>query len=121
MEREKLLAEYRATLESLIEKTKYVYSKNFYELDEITKEKYVKDKMATEGHLNTLCSLLWNGKPTLDNGLMNLFGLGILGSMFNYGSFGNSSSSSIDALAKQIEEDSKKEQDKDKVYAIPEN
>lgn len=117
MEREKLLAEYRATLESLIEKTKYVYSKNFYELDEITKEKYVKDKMATEGHLNTLCSLLWNGKPTLDNGLMNLFGLGILGSMFNYGGFG-SSSSSIDALAKQVEEDKKNEQEK--VFAVPE-
>lgn len=110
MEREKLLEEYEATLNSLIEKTKYVYSSDFYELDEITKEKYIKDKMATEGHLNTLCSLLWNNKPTLDNGLMNLFGLGILGSMFNYGGFGNSSSSSIDALAKQVEEDKKKEE-----------
>ena len=41
---------------------------------------------------------------------MNLFGLGIIGSMFNYGGFGNSSSLSIDALAKQIEEDKKKEE-----------
>jgi hypothetical protein len=122
MEREKLLEEYKATLDSLIEKTKYVYSSDFYELDEITKEKYIKDKMATEGHLNTLCSLLWNNKPTLDNGLMNLFGLGIIGSMLNYGGFG-SSTPNTDFLKKTTDEDKKNEQggEEEKVYMIPQN
>ena len=49
-------------------------------------------------------------KMQFDNGLGNMFALGILSSLFNYGGFGNSSSSSIDALAKQIEEDKKKEE-----------
>lgn len=117
MEREKLLAEYKVTLESLVEKNRFVYSEEFYNLDEFDKQKYQKDKMATEGHLGTLCNILWGNKVQFDNGLGNLFGLSILSSMFNYGGFG-SSSSSIDALAKQVEEDKKNEQEK--VYAVPE-
>ena len=34
MEREKLLEEYKVTLESLVEKTQFVYSEEFYKLDE---------------------------------------------------------------------------------------
>ena len=81
MEREKLLREYEATLESLVEKTRFVYSEEFYELDEFEKQKYTKDKMATEGHLNTLSTLLWAKVPQL-NSVTDLFALGILGSMF---------------------------------------
>ena len=81
MEREKLLQEYETTLDSLIEKTRFVYSEEFYELDEFEKQKYTKDKMATEGHLNTLSTLLWAKVPQL-NSVTDLFALGILGSMF---------------------------------------
>lgn len=90
MEREKLLEEYKVTLDSLVEKTKFCYSEEFYKLDEFDKQKYQKDKMATEAHLGTLCNLLWGEKYQLgNNGLFDLFGLGIIGSMFNGGGFGS--------------------------------
>lgn len=81
MEREKLLQEYEATLDSLIEKTKFVYSEDFYELDDFEKQKYTKDKLATEGHLNTLCSLLWSNTPQFGN-VSDFISLGIISSMF---------------------------------------
>ena len=115
MERERLLEEYKVTLESLVEKTKFVYSEEFYKLDEFDKQKYQKDKMATEAHLGTLCNLLCGEKFQFgNNGLFDLFGLGIIGSMFNGGGFG-SSTPSMDYLKKTIEEDEKKEQ----VFNIP--
>ena len=89
MEREKLLQEYEVVLDSLVEKTKFVYSKDFYELDEFEKQKYNKDKMTTEAHLSTLCELLWGKKMQFDNGLGSMFALGILSSMFNGGGFGS--------------------------------
>lgn len=89
MEREKLLEEYKVTLESLVEKTKFVYSEEFYKLDEFEKQKYNKDKMTTEAHLSTLCELLWGKKMQFDNGLANMFALGILSSMFGGGGFGS--------------------------------
>lgn len=92
MKREKLLEEYKVTLESLVEKTKFVYSEEFYKLDEFEKKKYQNDKMTTEAHLVTLCNLLWGEKFQLNNnGLFDLFGLGIIGSLFNGGSIGNTS------------------------------
>lgn len=103
MEREKLLEEYKAVLESLVEKSKFVYSEEFYKLDELEKQKYQKDKMTTEAHLSTLCELLWGKKMQFDSGLGNLFALGILGSMFGYnGGFG--SSNGADYLKKTLEE-----------------
>ena len=88
MEREKLLEEYNVTLESLVEKTKFCYSEEFYKLDEFDKKKYQNDKMTTEAHIGTLCNLLWGEKYQLgNNGLFDLFGLGIIGSMFNGGGF----------------------------------
>lgn len=84
MEREKLIKEYEATLESLVEKTKFVYSEAFYALDEFEKQKYTKDKMATEGHLGTLCNLLW-GKTQQIGNVTDLFALGIISSMFGNG------------------------------------
>lgn len=99
MEREKLLEEYEVTLDSLVEKTKFVYSKDFYELDEFEKQKYNKDKMTTEAHLSTLCEILWGKKIQFDNGIGNMFALGLLSSMFGGGMFGGSSAS----LAKTIE------------------
>ena len=89
MEKEKLIKEYEATLESLVEKTKFCYSEEFYKLDEFDKQKYQKDKMATEGHLSTLCNLLWGAKIQLNSGLADMFALSMLGSMFNGGSLGS--------------------------------
>lgn len=88
MEMEKLLEEYKVTLERLVEKTKFVYSEDFYKLDEFDKQKYQKDKMATEGHLSTLCNLLWGAKIQLNSGLADMFALSMLGSIFNGGVFG---------------------------------
>lgn len=116
MEKEKLLEEYKVTLESLVEKTKFCYSEEFYKLDEFDKQKYQKDKMATEGHLSTLCNLLWGAKIQLNSGLADMFALSIIGSMFNGGSFG-SNTPSMDYLKKTIEEDENKE--KEQVFAIP--
>lgn len=116
MEREKLLEEYKVTLESLVSKTKFIYSEEFYKLDEFEKQKYNKDKMTTEAHLSTLCELLWGKKMQFDNGLGSMFALGILSSMFNGGGFG-SSTPSMDYLKKTIEEDENKE--KKQVFAIP--
>lgn len=87
MEREKLLEEYAVTLASLVEKTKFVYSEEFYALDEFEKQKYNKDKMATEAHLGTLCNVLWSKIPQISS-VTDMFGLAILSSMFG-SSFGS--------------------------------
>ena len=102
MEREKLLEEYKVTLESLVSKTEFIYSEEFYKLDEFEKQKYNKDKMTTEAHLSTLCELLWGKKMQFDNGLGSMFALGILSSMFG-GGWG-SQSTSTDYLKKTLEE-----------------
>lgn len=117
MKKEKLIKEYEATLESLIEKTKFVYSDEFYKLDEFDKKKYQNDKMTTEAHLGTLCNLLWSEKFQFgNNGLFDLFGLGIIGSMFNGGGFG-SPLPSADFLKQKPEEDENKEEKQ--VFNIP--
>ena len=117
MEREKLLEEYKVTLESLVEKTKFCYSEEFYKLDEFDKKKYQNDKMTTEAHLGTLCNLLWGEKFQFgNNGLFDLFGLGIIGSMFYGGGFG-STAPSMDYLKNPTENDESKE--KEQVFAIP--
>lgn len=116
MEREKLLDEYKVTLDSLVEKTKFCYSEEFYKLDEFEMQKYNKDKMSTEAHLSTLCNLLWGEKFQFgNNGLFDLFSLGIIGSMFNGGGFG-SPLPSVDFLKQKLEEDENKE--KEQVFAI---
>ena len=117
MEREKLLEEYKVTLESLVSKTEFIYSEEFYKLDEFEKKKYQNDKMTTEAHLGTLCNLLWGEKFQIgNNGLFDLFGLGIIGSMFNVGGFG-SMPYGADYLKKTLDEDEKK--NKEQEYAIP--
>ena len=114
MEREKLLEEYKVTLESLVSKTKFIYSEEFYKLDEFEKQKYNKDKMTTEAHLSTLCELLWGKKMQFDNGLGNMFALGILSSMFG-GGWG-SPSTSTDYLKKALGDE---KENKEQVFAIP--
>ena len=117
MEREKLLEEYKVTLESLVSKTKFIYSEEFYKLDEFEKQKYTKDKMATEGHLSTLCNLLWGEKFQIgNNGLFDLFGLGIIGSMFG-GGWG-SPSTGTDYQKKALDETENK--NGEETYVIPE-
>ena len=100
MEREKLLEEYNVTLESLVSKTEFIYSEEFYKLDEFEKQKYNKDKMTTEAHLSTLCELLWGKK--MQFGLGSMFALGILSSMFG-GGWG-SPSTGTDYLKKTLDE-----------------
>ena len=104
MEREKLLKEYKVTLDSLVEKTKFCYSEEFYKLDEFDKKKYQNDKMATEGHLSTLCNLLWGAKFQM-NGLSDMMGLTLLSYMLGSG-FGFPSSTqnlpSIDNLNEML-------------------
>ena len=108
MKREDLLKEYEVTLNSLVEKTRFVYSESFYALDEFEKQKYNKDKMATEAHLSTLCELLWGKKIPQLGGFGDALMLGFLGSMFS-GSMGfGSPSPSVDYLKKNLEEDAKK-------------
>jgi hypothetical protein len=111
MEREKLLEEYKVTLESLVEKTKFVYSEEFYKLDEFDKQKYQKDKMATEGHLSTLCNLLWGAKFQM-NGISDMMGLTLLSYMLGSG-FGFPSSTqnlpSIDNLNEMLGKTNKDE------------
>lgn len=102
MEREKLLEEYKVTLESLVEKSKFIYSDDFYKLDDFDKQKYQKDKIATETHLSTLCNILWGDKIPPMGGLGEMFALGFLGSMFNYGG-GFGSSSNFDYLKKELD------------------
>ena len=116
MEREKLLEEYKVTLESLVSKTEFIYSEEFYKLDEFEKQKYNKDKMTTEAHLSTLCELLWGKKMQFDNGLGNMFALGILSSMFG-GGWG-SPSIGTDYLKKALDDE---KENKEEVYAIPLN
>lgn len=108
MEREKLLEEYRVTLESLIDRTSFVYSEEYYKLDEFDKQKYQKDKMTAEAHLNTLCEILWGNKVQLDNGFSNLFALAIISSMF--GGF-PSNSKNFDYIKKTLDEETKKAQE----------
>lgn len=93
MERKNLLNEYKVTLESLVEKTKFVYSEEFYKLDEFERKKYINDKMATEGHLSTLCNVLWGNTPQL-GGLADMMGFAIISSMLG-NSFGFPSSSQL--------------------------
>ena len=111
MERKKLLEEYKVTLDSLVEKTKFCYSKEFYKLDEFDKKKYQSDKMATEGHLSTLCNLLWGAKFQM-NGLSDMMGLTLLSYMTG-GGFGFPSSTpnlpSIDNLNEILDKANKDE------------
>ena len=104
MEREKLLEEYKVTLESLVEKTRFCYSEDFFKLDEFDKQKYQKDKMATETHLSTLCNLLWGAKIQFGGGLTDMFALGIISSMFNWNGL-STTPSSVDYLKKTIDDD----------------
>ncbi len=118
MEREKLLEEYKVTLESLIEKTKFCYSEEFYKLDEFDKKKYQNDKMTTEAHLDTLCNLLWGEKVQFGGGVTDMFALGIISSMFGYNGLWGGNTSSTDYLKKALDDEKEKQ---DEVYVIPTN
>ena len=115
MDREKLIEEYKVTLGSLVSKTGFIYSEEFYKLDEFEKQKYNKDKMTTEAHLSTLCELLWGKKMQFDNGLGSMFALGILSSMFG-GGWG--SPTGTDYLKNALDDE---KENKEEVYAIPLN
>lgn len=102
MEKKDLMNEYKVTLESLVSKTRFIYSEEFYKLDDFEKQKYNKDKMTTEAHLSTLCELLWGKKVQFDSGLGNMFALSLISSMFNGGGFG-SSPLPLDTLKKELD------------------
>jgi len=88
--------EHKELVQTLLEKTKFIYSKEFYTLDETEKQKYIKDKMATEGHLSTLSNLLWCKQPQA-NGLGDFFALSLISSMFGNG-FSSSMSPSVESM-----------------------
>lgn len=96
MERETLLKEHKELVNTLLEKTQFIYSEEFYALTETEKQKYIKDKMATEGHLSTLSNLLWSETPQF-NGLGDFFALGLISSMFGNG-FSSSMPPSIESM-----------------------
>ena len=108
MERKKLLQEYKDTLNSLVEKTKFVYSEKFYKLSDLDRQKYTKDKMATEGHLGTLCNLLWGNTQT-PSSITDFFALGIISSMLG-SPFGYQNNTTVQA--EKLDE---------KDFAVPEN
>lgn len=81
MERWQLQHEKNNLLESLIEKTNFVYSEKFYSLSELDRQKFLEEKIAEEAHLNSLCNLLWNKEPT-KIGLQNIMFMSMLGSSF---------------------------------------
>lgn len=99
MEREQLLQEYEATLNSLIEKTKFVYSEKFFALDDFEKQNYQRDKTTTEGHLSTLCNLLWSDKNRASGGFSDLFPLMLISTMFGSSGLLNSSGSTTQQKA----------------------
>ena len=84
MKKETLIEEYKTTLNSFIEKIKFIYSEEFYKLDYFEQQRYVKDKFATECHLNSLSELLWQ-KDNTTNPFNNFFTIGLLSSIFGNG------------------------------------
>ena len=102
MKKEDLLQEYGELLNVLVEKTKFIYSEEFYALSDFEKQKYTKDKMATEGHLNTLCNLLWSETPQFGS-IADYFGLALISSMFGNNSGFGSLTSGTDLLKKELE------------------
>lgn len=119
MQREKLLVEQNSTKLALVDKINFIFSERFYELSETERKRYLADKNATEAHLSTLSNLLWAGdRMDCNTDMLSLF---FLTTMFNGGSaWGGSSTSSLDCLKKQLEEENKeKEHDKDEHYAVP--
>lgn len=88
MDKEKLLQEHKAVIESLIEKLKFIHSEDFDKLDENEKQKIMTNKMANEGYLNSLSSMLW-AQTHQANNAPDIFPLLLFMLMFN--NMGNSS------------------------------
>ena len=65
--------------------------------------------MATEGHLSTLCNILWGAKIQLNSGLADMFALSIIGSMFNGGGFGTTPMPKLEEKDFDVEEENKAE------------
>lgn len=83
MEREKLIKEHSFTLESLLEKEKFVYSEEFYNLDENEKKKVIDNKMANEAYVKSMSNTLWSDDVQTNS--FDQFGLLLLAMMFGYG------------------------------------
>ena len=94
MEKINLEKEHKELVESLIEKTRFIYSEDYYSLDEFEKQKFTRDKMATEAHLNSLSALLWCKVPQI-NGIPDMFALGLISSMFGGNLLGGNSTPSV--------------------------
>ena len=83
MEKWQLLHEQSNLVESLTEKTKFLYSEKFYSLSLQERQKYANEKFAEEAHLKALSALLWDNDSTPSTSLVDMFSLGLIGSMFN--------------------------------------
>lgn len=117
MQREKLLIEHNSTKLALVDKINFIFSERFYELSDVERKRYLADKNATEAHLSTLSNLLWaEDRMDCNTDMLSLF---FLTMMFNGGWGGTTTS--VDYLKKQLEEDEKKEveHDKDIHCAVP--
>ena len=82
MERWQLVHEHNNLLESLTEKTKFLYSEKFFLLSQQERQKYINEKMAEEAHLKALSALLWDN-TSQSIGFTDLFSMGLLSSMFS--------------------------------------
>lgn len=104
MDKKKLLKEHKHLKVSLINKIKFIYSKEFYKLSEEEQKQYMINKSSTEGNLATLSNLLYSDKASID-ATNNLMLYWFLSGMFNPQSSFGSSTNNVDKLKEQIDKD----------------
>lgn len=106
MDKEKLLQEHKNALESLLEKTAFVYSEAFYSLDEFEKQKHINAKKTAEIHVSSLCNLLWcNQMPQCD--ITSLLMMNLMSNAF--GGFQGNNLRNMEVLSETDFEDNGKE------------
>lgn len=85
MEREKLLQEQKAVLDSLVEKVRFIHSEEFSKLDDKEKQKLIANKVANENYAHSLSNTLWDEGKFQLNSITDLFWLSLISSMFSWG------------------------------------
>ena len=105
MERKKLEQEQKQMIESLNEKNDFVYSPEFYELDEEKRKQYIKAKMANESLVNSLTALLYDEHTASIGGLSEIFMLYLMTSMFGSNNGFATPTPSFDYLKETMKEE----------------
>ncbi|MBR1631714.1 MAG: hypothetical protein IJ680_07645 [Paludibacteraceae bacterium] len=80
MDRETLLKEHKDLVCSLLDATKFIYSERFYALNELERQKFIRNKAATEAHLSSLSALLWC-EEAQKTSLPDIMTMGLIGSL----------------------------------------